>query len=321
MMQPDKGILFYRNSDTANHVCAVVIILCMPLLFFGDPARFHLRLLPYIWDLGHIALFAAISWLIISKWDRLSEVSDYKILPITLIVVVSVSIPIEWLQGVYDRENSLLDVMRNFIGASTAIAFRSNGFDERRSIVRVILQILVSCLLFISAYPLVTNSIDSINSYRSFPVLSDFESPLQLNRWNGNQLRINQPESDSNHVMEALFTTEKYSSVNLEEFPGNWVGFSHLRFKIFNPNTITYSIYLAISDLYHANNNWDYHDRFNQIIYLEPGWNDIVVDLEKVRLQPKKRNIDMSKIDKIAFITNRLKVDMKFYFDDFVLEN
>ena len=320
-MQFDKEALIDRNWDTEKIVCAVVIISCLPLLFFGDPSRFHFRLLPYIWNIGHILLFATITWLILSKWGQLSAISDYKILPVTLVIVVSVSIPIETFQGVFDRENSFLDVMRNCVGASLAIAFRSSVYDGRRPKTRVILKTLVSGLLFISVYPLIINSIDLVNSYRSFPVLSDFESSLQLSRWHGNNLKIRQPEADKNRVLEALFTTEEYSSLNLEEFPGNWVGFSYLKFRIFNLDTVTRSLNLRITDKYHVNFNWNYHDRFNREILLAPGWNNIIIDLDKIRVQPKYRNLDMSSINKIALFTYLSRVRTIFYFDDFGLGN
>ena len=320
-MQFNKGTLIDRNWDTEKIVCAVVIILCLPLLFFGDPSRFHFRLLPYIWDLGHIVLFATITWLILSIWSQLSAISDYKLLPVTLIIVVSVSIPIEMLQGFYDRENSFLDVMRNCVGASIAIAFRSRVFVERQLKTGVILKTLVSGLLLISVYPLIINSIDLVISYRSFPVLSDFESSLQLSRWHGNNLKIRQPESAKNRVLEALFTTEEYSTLNLNDFPGNWTGFSFLKFRVLNPDTLTRRLNLRINDKYHAGNNWDYHDRFNQELLLAPGWNNIVIDLNKVKVQPKYRNLDMSNIYKIALFSFNSGVERKYYFDDFVLGN
>jgi len=165
------------------------------------------------------------------------------------------------------------------------------------------------------------NTADTINAYRSFPVLSDFESPFELTRWSGNQLIVEELGANNNHVMGNTFTTDKYSSLAFEAFPSNWTGFTSISFRIFNEGTNDEILTLRIHDQDHRESNWDHNDRFNQIINLTSGWNKITIDLNLVRMQPSNRNMDMSKIEKVIIFSHYLPVNTRLYFDDFRLEN
>jgi len=72
------------------------------------------------------------------------------------------------------------------------------------------------------------NIVDTIIAYRSFPVLSDFESRLELTQWSGNELEIKKLDANNNHVIGNTFTTEEYSNLTFKAFPGNWTGFPGL---------------------------------------------------------------------------------------------
>jgi len=174
--------------------------------------------------------------------------------------------------------------------------------------------------LIIFSFPLMINTADTINAYRSFPVLSDLESPYELTRWSGNQLEIEKLDATNNHVLGITFTTDEYSILTFESFPGDWTGFSSISFRIFNDDTNDRILNLRIHDQDHRASNWDYHDRFNQVIKLASGWNKITVDLNLVRVQPLNREIDMSKIEKIIIFSNYFQTSVRLYFDDFRLE-
>ena len=310
-----------RYSKIIDYLLYLFIALCLPLLFYGSQTLLNFRLLPYLWNYGHIALFAAITWLIFSKLNLFAKKSIYWTLSTTISPVILVSVAIELIQGINGREYSSIDIIRNCLGATIAIAFHSNSFRDGRLFSRSKFKYAVVGILFIFSYPLIINTVDMITAYRSFPVLSDFESPYELTRWSGNHLKMEKLDANNNHVMGNTFTTDEYSNLTFETFPGNWTGFSNISFIIFNEDTKGHVLTLRIHDQHHRKSDWNYNDRFNQVINLTPGWNNISIDLNVVRVQPKNRNIDMSKIEKIILFSYKLKANTRLYFDDFRLEN
>ena len=308
------------NSKLVDTVLWFFIVISIPLLFIGSQTLIQFRLLPYLWNYGHIALFAAIFWLIFSKSNIFAGRSIYWTLVTTILPIILVSVAIELIQSINSREFSFLDIIRNCLGATIAIAFHSNSFSDNRTFSRSKLKYSVVGVLIIFSYPLLINTADSINAYRSFPVLSDFESPFELTRWSGNQLIVVDLDDNNNHVMGHTFTTDEYSNLTFESFPNNWTGYSKISFRIFNEGTTNHELILRIHDQHHRNSNWDYSDRFNQIINLASGWNNITIDLNLVRVRPMNREIDMSKIEKVIIFSHYLPVNTRLYFDDFKLD-
>ena len=310
-----------RYRKIVDWAIYLFIALCIPFLFIGIQTSLHFRLLPYLWNYGHIALFAAIFWLIFSKWDIFAQKSIYWTLSTTILSIIFFSVPIELIQNINSREYSFLDIIRNCLGGTIVIAFHPNSFKDTQTFSRSKLKYVVVGIFIILSYPLMINTADTIIAYRSFPILSDFESPYELTRWSGNQLEVKNLDASNNHVMGNTFTTDEYSKLTFETFPNNWVGFSKITFRIFNEGTDDQILKLRIHDRHHKKSNWDYNDRFNQVINLTPGWNKISIDLNLVRIQPKNRNMDMSKIEKVILFSHKLQANTRFYFDDFKLEN
>jgi len=308
------------SSKLVDIVLCLFIVLCIPLLFFGSQPLIQFRLLPYLWDYGHIALFAAIFWLLFSHWNLFAEKSIYWTLLTTILPIIIVSVPIELIQNINGKGFSFLDIIRNCLGATIAIAFHPNSFSDNRTFSRSKLKYSVVGVLIIFSYPLLINTADTINAYRSFPVLSDFESTFELTRWSGNQLIVEELGANNNHVMGNTFTTDEYSTLRFKSFPDDWTGFSSISFRIFNDGTNIRKLNLRIHDQDHRVSNWDYNDRFNQVIGLTSGWNKINIDLNLVRMQPRNRNMDMSKIEKVIIFSHYLPVNTRLYFDDFKLD-
>ncbi len=308
------------NSKLVDTVLCFFIVISIPLLFIGSQTLIQFRLLPYLWNYGHIALFAAIFWLIFSKWDIFAQKSIYWTLSTTILSIILVSVPIELIQNINSRGYSFLDIIRNCLGGTIVVAFHPNSFKGTQTFSRSKLKYVVVGIFIILSYPLMINTADTIIAYRSFPILSDFESPYELTRWSGNQLEIKNLDDDNNHVMGNTFLTDEYSNLTFKTFPNNWTGFTNLTFRIFNEGVNDHILKLRIHDRHHRKSNWDYNDRFNQNINLTPGWNKISIDLNIVRVQPRNRNMDMSKIETLTLFSHNLKANIRFYFDDFRLE-
>ena len=306
-------------KNRINIAIGFFVLICLPLLFFDPGIHFEERLSGIIWNLGHILLFGSVLWLVTTKWPKLLNLPIVWVLPVALISVILISIPIEIVQGLNGRELSLTDILRNCLGASVVIIFRSKGFPEKFKLLKPGSRLIVSAILVVVLYPLFTNSVDAFLMYRSFPNLSDFESPFELTRWTGPALDIKNMDG-GNQVLVATFTTDEYSGLSLNSPYADWSDYDIFSFRIFNPNPVTYRMVLRIHDKRHHLSNWSFGDRFNQKIDVLSGWNDFNFNLNRVKTQPRFRDLNLSEIDEFEIFTHRLAAKASFYFDDFLLQ-
>ena len=306
-------------KNRINIAIGLFVLICLPLLFFDPGIYFEERLSGIIWNLGHIFLFAAVLWLVMTKWQGLTKLPIVWVLPAALIIVILISIPIEVVQGLNGREPSLKDILLNCLGATVVIIFRSEGFPGKIRFQKPGSQLIVSGFLVVVLYPLFTNSVDAFLMYRSFPVLSDFESPFELTRWTGPALEIKKMDG-GNQVLVATFTSDEYSGLSLNSPYANWSDYDIFSFRIFNPNPLTHHMVLRIHDKQHHLSNWNFDDRFNQGFDVLSGWNDFSFNLNRVKTQPKYRDLDLSEIDEFEIFTHRLPAKATLYFDEFLLQ-
>ena len=90
-------------------------------------------------------------------------------------------------------------------------------------------------------------------------------------------------------------TTDEYSGLSLQHFPGDWSGRSGLAFNVFNPG-LQVALHYRVHDQFHRDSNQDYADRFNGTTVLHHGWNEIVIPMTDIVSGPKNRNMDITKI-------------------------
>ncbi len=308
----------YSRQNRINIAIGLFVLVCLPLLFFDPGIPFEERLSGIIWNLGHIMLFAAVLWLVMTKWPELIKHPIVWVLPATLLSVILISILIEVVQGMNDRKPGLIDILFNCLGAAVVIIFRSKGYPDKFRFLKPGSRLIMRGILIVVFYPLFTNSVDAFLMYRSFPIISNFESPFELTRWTGPALDIKKMDG-GNRVLLATFTTDEYSGLSLNSPYADWSNYDVFSFRIFNPNPVTHHMVLRIHDKQHHLSNWSFDDRFNQGFNVLSGWNDFSFDLNRVKSQPEYRDLDLSEIDEFQIFTQRLPANATFYFDDFLL--
>jgi len=232
-------------------------------------------------------------------------------------VVFLFGVLIEEIQLVLGRDSSFDDIYRNCLGTSLALVFhpRTQLTDKR---LRITLRALSILPLLAVLLPITKNSLDWISASLSFPVLSNFESAFERERWKGEGLNIIELDS-GNRVMTHQFDIAQYSSLSLTHFPGNWVGYRCLRYRIFNPAADSLQLTTRIHDRIHNESGFDYGDRFNFGFEVASGWNDYTVDLNDVRNAPQARSMNMAEIVEVMFFTMSLDDSATLYFDDIEL--
>jgi hypothetical protein len=172
--------------------------------------------------------------------------------------------------------------------------------------------IIIICLL-----PLLLTLYDEFRAWRDFPVLSDFESSLELSRWEEKEhiTRVQIPVKSGNFALKASLTTEKYSGVSLCYFPENWVTARALTFSVYNPGEIVVLNY-RIHDWKHKGKDQEYTNRFNRQTNLASGWNTITVPIEEIANGPKGRQMDLAHIRGLGFFVMEQPYERVLYFDD-----
>ena len=276
-----------------------------------------------LWQLGHVLMFYA---LVYSAFPLLAERVNPSswLLALVLISSLFLGLGIELLQIGVGREFSFRDILLDLLGALLACSVLISQKKLRADKKIAVSTIAVSTLLVLYAIkPLVLVSVDEIHMHREFPGLGNFESPLELRRWGGNVSRIRFPGTEAeNWVLKSEFDTAPYSGISLKSFSRDWTRYGKLVFEAFVPEQEKLKITIRIHDDKHYSLGLgNYHDRYNQELELNPGWNQIRVLLEDVKNAPSKREMDMNNISRIGIFTIGLAKTRLLYLDALRLEN
>jgi hypothetical protein len=178
-------------------------------------------------------------------------------------------------------------------------------------------------MVILAALPFAKAAADEVLARMQFPVLSDFETPFEIDRWAGNaELSIdNQVHFHGRSSLKIVLNTSNYSGAALRYFPGNWLNYEYLHMSIFNPLDESLKVTCRIHDRHHADAIQAYDDRFNMGRVLRQGWNQIVIPLEEVKNAPKSRKLDLQEVQNIGVFVYRLRQPRVIYIDEVALVN
>jgi hypothetical protein len=235
------------------------------------------------------------------------------ILGITLLIGVS----IEFMQYGAARTPDTGDVLLDLTGSLLVLVFGSSGLALQPANWRLSLQVTVLMLLLVQLWPLTKSLIDEAIARQQFPLLSDFETPFETDRWAGSARLtvVSMPSVSQGKLLKLLLTTIKYSGVKLNYFDGNWISARTLKISLYNPDVNPLQITCRIHDLQHADGHEEYEDRFNHRFLLVQGWNHIEIDLDEVKESPASRSMDMSRIRGFGLFVVSLPAPRILYLD------
>ncbi len=274
----------------------VLAVAIFPFFFLGGPSWQSARSLGEIWNLGHVLFFflcTVLAW----RFPALAKCPGWRRLLIILAAVLLVGLGIEGLQLLTgNRSVGWDDIARNLAGtilASIWIADREgNALRWRRGLLLAAALIGCGCLL-----PLGVVLVDEYRARRDFPLLSGFESRLELGRWSsGNRLElVTDPIRRGESAVAVHLRHEEYSGAALVHFPEDWRGCEALAFSVFNPGGPV-MLHFRVHDRGHTGEHQEYHDRYNETRLLTVGWNDIVIPMQIIREAPRGRTMDLAHI-------------------------
>ncbi len=179
--------------------------------------------------------------------------------------------------------------------------------------------LFVLILVGIAIFPLTRAVIDEQTALRQFPLLSDFETVFEGDRWKEKELfRVEEGFArHGRHSLKVNLTTDTYSGVSFFYFPGNWQGFESLHVSVYLPDEGKLNLVCRIHDSAHNN---EYTDRFNRGFVLEKGWNELVILLADIQHAPVTRLLNMKKIDGLKFFGISQAKERIIYIDHLYLK-
>jgi len=307
-----RNFIDYQMQKT--WLLIIVAIICLVLLFVGGPQGYAQRSHEYVWGLGHILCFGVWTTLLI-RWRSGWSFRRQVVAVVTLTLVLGIGIEI--LQAGFGRYFDLVDVWNNLIGSLLALAFSGAA---RRGLTRLALILLrVVALLFLVAglLPLGRVLLDERLAMKQFPLLSDFETVVELGRWEGNaHLSISQDVvSHGASSLKMELTSERYSGLFLKFFPEDWRRFKRLTFDMFNPSDSVLKLTCRVHDHMHGASGNSYADRFNRVIALTPGWTRVDLSLEQITNGPVDRQLDLGRVAGLGLYATDLAAPETLYLD------
>jgi hypothetical protein len=181
---------------------------------------------------------------------------------------------------------------------------------------------LVLMLSLYSGRSFIKAAINEYNLRTDFPIMSDFETPFERDRWRANRVKTEIGDTyakSGSKGMKVTFLPATYPSINLRDFITDWTDFQSLRISIFNPKNHTIKIVLKIDDHIHHHRGYRFEDRFNMTFNIDQGWNDLSIPLNDIRNAPNNRMMAMNEIFSVSLFMIRVKQPKTIYIDDVYL--
>ena len=302
-----------------------VLLAILSVLLFVDFGGESSRVADEIFNFGHLPLFGAaalvILWLLGGRrWPvhgRRHYVSAF-------FAALALGVISEFVQlFTPERYFEVQDMAYDALGALAflVLAYPFPGLSRKRAAgwkaagVGVIAAAMV---------PMGLTALDTWRMNREFPLIGSFETRLEMGRWAADGCRVARSGEHASHGVYALkadLSPGEYPGISSKWLEGDWRGYSELCFDVFLEGDSPLAMTVRIHDKAHDRlPEQRYSDRFNRRFMLNPGAQEIRIDLDEVRTAPAGREMDMGRIVNICVFAYRLKAERAVFFDNFRLE-
>jgi len=245
-----------------------------------------------------------------------------KILITTLFCLI-VGTAIEAIQLLIQRDFSTDDIINNLIGGYLGLLCLVIFDRQKNNKSRIIAFLFAGIFCIIGLRDLEKHLIDELAMRQSFPIIADFESRLELDRWDKKLVRVKRVQQHAvsgTHSLKVDFLLGKYPSISLQHLNNDWSQHSQLVFHVYNPSQESITVQMKIYDAQHAKRIKKYYDRFNKGITITPGWNTIKTVLTDIARAPKHRTINLEQIKSFSLFIDNPDKALTLYLDHIHLQ-
>ncbi len=130
-------------------------------------------------------------------------------------------------------------------------------------------------------------------------------------------------ERSTDHVTSGRYSLKvmlppgQYPGIRFKNFRGNWAGFNKLEMDVFNPSGEKVTFHLRIDD---QESGWEYADRFDKNIYLNPGPNHITIPLNTIKTNLHSKPMNLEKIEGMLVFVPGNRTTRELFIDNIRLE-
>ncbi len=166
-----------------------------------------------------------------------------------------------------------------------------------------------------------SNLRSSSKSKKYSPVFFDFETEEDLKRLNWEchkwfELSIKHATSGKNSL-RVILPPGQYPGIEFEGIPSDWSKSSNFKMDIFNPEEENIKFHIRIDD---SGSGWEYADRFDFNVNLQPGMNNISIPLVSIKTNIHSRPLDLKTIERLMVFIPRNAKKREIYIDNIRLE-
>lgn len=293
-------MIVYSNLNKKFFLSAIAALLVISLLFMPMPTdNLWWR---EVFNSGHTVLFLVLSFVLFFRLQAVFHFSSAIIAYLTVAaLMILLGMAIEMIQSMLQREASIDDLYRNFIGIISGLGFVSLT-RQKNSRNKMLALMFSLAFLFLGTRSLFQISCHYMQRDKAFPMITEFDE-----RWSSSFVRFNNAEllglvdieRDKNIKFYRLrFDASQYPGVSVIEPEKNWSAYSKLHLSVYSDNTSDIKLVLRVHDHRHTQ---AYNDRFNKRYVIRPGLNEIEVNLSEVRKAPVGRELDLANIAGVGF--------------------
>jgi len=316
----------FASSGVIGLVAALVFLLISTVFLFTgrDEHAMLPRSAKEIWNLGHVIYFFVLvalarRFFFLARWPTLLQWFFYCVLIFAFgalieFIQMTPRIPVDW-----------IDVSRDMVGGLAALAVTERPLAKAHLFWRNSALFALAIAGLILLLPAVKSGLDETRALMQFPVLSDFESSLELGRWSSRYpMRIVTLDKEQpGKVLRVDLDKAQYAGLSLEYMPRDWRGYRWLELSIYQPKAESLSITVRLHDFEHERGRsaYAYSDRFNKSYVLREGWNQIRISLDEVRMAPFLRDMNLGEMVNLGIFVVRLDQPWAIYLSTVSLSN
>jgi predicted MPP superfamily phosphohydrolase len=129
--------------------------------------------------------------------------------------------------------------------------------------------------------------------------------------------RSGEHATSGRYSLKVMLPPGQYPGITFKNFSRNWAGFKKLEMDVFNPSGETVNFHIRIDD---HESGWEYADRFDKNIYLQPGPNRVTLPLNTLKTNLHSKPMNLEKIERmLVFIPGNRKT-RELFVDNIRLE-